>query len=158
MPRHEEKDVSFDVPRHWDDKSIVAFAAPRQAGQADQAGQPIAANLVMTRDTLGERETLGDYADRQLTELTRRLDGFELHRREELSLGGAPAVSIRFGSRGSSGPLEQRLVVVEGRRRGVCCFTATTGKADAEQNDPLFDRILGSVRFPTRAREEGEGG
>jgi hypothetical protein len=148
MPRHEEKDVSFDVPRHWDDKSIVAFAAPPQAGQA------VAGNLVMTRDTLGERETLGDYADRQLTELTRRLDGFELHRREELTLGGAPAVSIRFASRASSGPLEQRLVVVEGRRRGVFCFTATTGKADAEQNDPLFDRILGSVRFP----ERGEGG
>lgn len=150
MPRHEERDVSFDVPRHWDDKSLVAFAAPRQPGQA---GQAIAANLVMTRDTLGEKETLGDYADRQLAELARRLDGFELHRREEVSLGGAPAVAIRFGSRASSGPLEQRLVIVEGRRRGVLCFTATTGKADAEQHDPLFDRILGSVRFPARAGE-----
>ena len=149
MPRHEEKDVSFDVPRHWDDRSIVAFAAPPQAGQS------VAGNLVMTRDTLGERETLGDYADRQLTELTRRLDGFELHRREEVTLGGAPAVALRFASRASSGPLEQRLVVVAAPRRGVLCFTATTGKADAEQNDPLFDRILGSVRFPERA---GEGG
>jgi hypothetical protein len=37
----------------------------------------------------------------------------------------------------------------------VQCTTATTPKADAEQNDPLFDRILSSVRFASNeeARE-----
>ncbi|MFT3764693.1 MAG: DcrB-related protein [Minicystis sp.] len=142
MPRHEQRDISFDVPRHWDDKTIVAYAAPPQPGQT------IAANLVMTRDTLRDGETLAQYADRQLAEMARRLDAFELGGREDTSLGGAPAVSIRFTSRAAAGPLAQRLVVIEGRRRGVYCFTATTAQADAAQNDPLFDRILRTIRFP----------
>src|SRR5262245_41877393 len=108
MPRHDQRDISFDVPRHWDDKTIVAYGAPPAPGQA------VAANLVMTRDTLRDGESLGRYADRQLAELAKRLDGFALGRRDELTVGGAPAVSIRFASRGASGPLEQRLVVVEG--------------------------------------------
>ncbi len=141
MPRHEQPDVSFDVPRHWDDKTLVAYAAPASEGRAT------AANLVMTRDVLGERETLGDYADRQLSELAKRLEGFELVRREETTLSGVPAIALRFASRAPAGPLLQRLVVAEGRRRSVYCFTATTPKADAAQNDPLLDRILSTVRF-----------
>jgi hypothetical protein len=142
MPRHDQRDISFDVPRHWDDKTIVAYGAPAAPGQA------VAANLVMTRDSLQHGETLARYADRQLAEMAKRLDGFELGSRDETTLGGAPAVAVRFTSRGAAGPLEQRLVIVEGRRRGVYCFTTTTAKADAEQNNPLFDRILGTVRFP----------
>ena len=142
MPRHEQADVSFDVPRHWEDKTLVAYASPPKDGQAT------AANLVMTRDVLGERETLADYADRQLAELASRLEGFELVRREETTLGGLPAIVLRFGSKAAAGPLLQRLAVAEGRRRSVYCFTATTPKADAAQNDPLLDRILSTVRFP----------
>jgi hypothetical protein len=62
-------------------------------------------------------------------------------------------VAIRFSARASSAPLEQRLVVVEGRRRSVYCFTATTSKADADQNNPLFDRILSTVRLAALAPE-----
>ena len=151
MPRHEQSDVSFDVPRHWDDKTLVAYASPPKEGHAT------AANLVMTRDVLGEREMLGDYADRQLAELAKRLEGFELVRREETTLGGVPAIALRFASRAAAGPLLQRLVVAEGRRRSVYCFTATTPKADAAQNDPLLDRILSTVRFTfTAASDEAE--
>jgi hypothetical protein len=151
MPRHEQRDISFDVPRHWEERTIVAFAAPKEPGR--EGAQAVAANLVMTHDTLRDRETLGDYADRQLAELSKRLDAFELIRREATTLGGAPAVAIRFAARASSAPLEQRLVVVEGRRRGVYCFTATTSKADADQNNPLFDRILSTVRLGEGAKE-----
>ncbi|APR86661.1 hypothetical protein A7982_12010 [Minicystis rosea] len=149
MPRHEQRDITFDVPRHWDDKTIVAYAAPPQPGQA------VAANLVMTRDTLRDGETLAQYADRQLTEMAKRLDAFELVGREDTAVGGSPATVIRFTARAVSGPLAQRLVVIQGRRRGVYCLTATSARADAAQNDPLFDRILGSIRFP--AVEPGAG-
>jgi hypothetical protein len=147
MPRHEQKEISFDVPRHWEERTIVAFAAPKEPAQA------VAANLVMTEDRLRDGETLGDYADRQLAELVKRLDAFELVRRETSTLGGAPAVTIRFAARASSAPLLQRLVVVEGRRRSVFCFTATTARADAEQNEPLFDRILSTVRLASPPQE-----
>jgi len=151
MPRHDQSDVSFDVPRHWEDKTLIAYAAPAREGQAT------AANVVMTRDVRDPEETLADYADRQLAELAKRLEGFELVRREASTLGGLPAIVLRFASNAAAGPLLQRLVVVEGRRQALYCFTATTPKADAPQNDPLFDRILGSVRFPfARHNDAGE--
>ena len=149
MPRYEQRDVSFDVPRHWDDKTLVAFAAPAQPGQA------LAPNLVMTRDHLGEADTLHSYADRQLAELAGRVEGFELIAREDTSIGGAPAIALRFRARADKGTLEQRLVIAQGRRRGVYCFTATMSKDDAEQYGPLFDRMLSSVRFPAPAPDEG---
>jgi hypothetical protein len=142
MARYESRDISFDVPRHWDDRTLVAFAAPPHPSQA------VAPNVVMTRDTLGPTETLRAYADKQLAELAKRLDGFELGGREVTTLGGRPAVVLRFGSKGPNGPIVQRLAVVEGPRRGVWCLTLSASKADAEQSDPLFDRILSTVRVP----------
>jgi hypothetical protein len=149
MPRHQQGNVSFEVPRHWEDKTIVAFAAPAAAGQ------PASASFVMTRDTLGESDTLASYADRQLAELSQRVDGFELQSKRDTTIGGARAVAMRFTSKALAGPLVQRLVVVEDRRRAVVCFTATAPRADAAQLDPLFDRMLSGVRFlePTRSED-----
>jgi hypothetical protein len=129
---------------------MVAFAAPARPGQAT------APNLVVTRDMLGPSDTLDGYADRQLSELSKRLQEFELVARTERTLGGQPAQELHFEWLGQAGPLEQRLVIVLGRRRQLYCFTATAAKADAEQLEPLFERILSTVRFPAppRAGEE----
>jgi hypothetical protein len=137
--RHEGKDVAFDVPRDWEDKTVVAFSAPGRAG--------VAPNVVVTRDALGEGETLRAYADRQLVELAKRLDGFDLHERRDLNLGGHAAIELAFGWQGQTTALEQRLVMAANRARQVVTLTTTTAKADAKKNDPIFDRILLSVRF-----------
>ena len=142
MSRFDSRDVVFDVPRHWEDKTLVAYAAPARPGQAT------APNLVMTRDMLGPSDTLDGYADRQLSELSKRLQDFELVARSERTLGGQPAQEIHFEWLGQAGPLEQRMVIAMGRRRQIYCFTATAAKADAEQIEPLFERILSTVRFP----------
>lgn len=142
MSRYESRDVTFDVPRHWEDRTLVAFAAPAKPGQAT------APNMVMTRDSLGPEETIQSYADKQLAELSKRLEGFELDERKEQTYGGQPGVELRFTWQGSSGKLEQRLAMVVGKRRTVCCFNATMSKADAEQMNPLFDRIMSTIRFP----------
>ena len=134
----------------------AAFAAPTEPltslpGSASWDHASVTFNTALCRYLI----VYFDYADRQLAELALRLDDFELDRREQLTLGGLPAVALRFTCRSASGPLAQRLVVVEGRRRSLYCFTSTTPRADAAQNDPLFDRILGSVRFPQMAPREG---
>ena len=90
MARYESHDLSFDVPRDWVDRSVVAYAAPLPPGHA------IAPNVVMTRDQLGPGETLRAYADRQLVELARRLDGFNLASRDERTFGASPAVELQF--------------------------------------------------------------
>ncbi|MEZ4295258.1 MAG: DcrB-related protein [Polyangiaceae bacterium] len=150
MPRHQQGNVSFEIPRHWEDKTIVAFSAPSRGGK-DAAG-----SFVMTRDRLEETDTLASYADRQLAELGKRVDGFELLEKRELSVGGARAVSLRFASKAAAGPLVQRLVIVEDRRRAVVCFTATAPKADASQLEPLFDRMISGVRLEAPPSAEAE--
>lgn len=146
MPRYEQRDVSFDVPRHWDDKTLVAYAAPKRPGESSSA------SLVMTRDAMRNGETLKQYAERQLADLAQRMDAFELLGTETGTLGGLASVTLRFTAKAAAGPVEQRVVLVEGRRRSIYCFTATAPKAERDQLDPLFDRILSSVRFG-----DGEG-
>lgn len=150
MPRHNQGNLSFDVPRHWEDKTIVAFSAPSRPGQSTSA------SFVMTRDTLADADTLASYADRQLAELSGRVDGFELLEKRDLPVAGARAVSLRFTSKALAGPLVQRLVLIEDKRRAVVCLTATAPKADAAQLEPLFDRMLASVRFAQPAGENEE--
>lgn len=149
MPRHTQGNLSFDVPRHWEDKTIVAFAAPARPGQSTSA------SFVMTRDSLGDADTLASYADRQLAELSQRVDGFELIEKREAPVAGARAFSLRFTSKALAGPLIQRLVVIEDRRRSVVCLTATAPRADAAQLEPLFDRMLAGVRFSQGEGDEG---
>jgi hypothetical protein len=141
MPRYEHSDVSFDVPRDWEDRSIVAFAAPSKPGQTT------AANVVMTRDSLAPHEDIRGYGDRQLVELAKRLENFHLHQRQEITLGGLPAVELRFAWKGQNGPLEQRLVFVAGRKPLVMSFTATMAKSEATRLNPVFDRIFASMKF-----------
>src|SRR4051794_20442482 len=122
MPRHAQGNLSFDVPRHWEDKTIVAFSAPARPSQSTSA------SFVMTRDTLADSDTLASYADHQLAELSRRVDGFELVEKRESAIAGARAFSLRFTSKALAGPLVQRLVVIEDKRRAVVCLTATAPK------------------------------
>src|SRR6478672_4215595 len=106
MPRYEHADVSFDVPRDWEDRTVVAFAVPAQPGQ------PSASNVVVTRDTLRAGEAIAGYADRQLAELAKRLDAFQLLYRKEVAVGGLPGAELRFLWRGRAGELDQRLMMV----------------------------------------------
>lgn len=140
MPRFENQDLSFDYPRDWEDRSVVAFAAP------SSAGKPTATNIVVTRDKLGDEEDVKRYADRQLVEMARRLDGFQLIARNEMSVDGEPAVDVKFGWRGSAGPLVQRLTMVAKDRR-VLNVTCTAAKKDAPEFGPIFDRVVASIKL-----------
>ena len=142
MARYEHSDVTFDVPRDWNDRSVVAFAEPSKAGQRT------AANVVLSRDTLPKGETLMSYADKQLVELAKGMNGFDLRKREQKKLGGRDAIELRFGWVGGNGPIEQRLTMVAGPKDKVLTFTTTVTRSEAGKFDAVFDRILASVKFP----------
>src|SRR4051794_25733970 len=110
MSRYEHPDVAFDVPREWEDRSVAAFSAPSKPGQG------MAANLVMTRDALAANDTLRTYADRQLVELAKRLDGFDLRERREFVLAGLAAIELQFSWQGQSGAIEQRMLFAANRK------------------------------------------
>src|SRR5262245_10231868 len=143
MARYEHPEVCFDVPGEWTDRTVVAFAAPVKPGQAT------ASNIVMTRDQLAPSETLRSYADKQLAELARRLDGFKLGYREERTVSGVDAVEIRFTWKGNSGPLDQRLLMLATGKRTVLSFTATAAQAEAGHLVSVFDRVFSSITLPS---------
>jgi len=98
MPRYEHPDVSFDVPRDWEDRSVAAFSAPLPPGKTTGP------NVVLTRDKLEPGENLASYADRNLVELAQRLEKFSLVKRSDLTVSDLPAVELRFTWKGAGGP------------------------------------------------------
>ncbi len=143
MPRHDDPLVSFDVPRDWDNKTIIAYAAPVGPGGGATA------NLVMTRDRLRPDEDLLAYADRHVDELAKRLSGFSLIDSHDAEVAGRPAIHVSFQSDADDGALRQRLTMVLLPDRLVAAFTFTAPERDVDQLEPLFERILSSVRFAT---------
>jgi hypothetical protein len=146
MSRHEDKFVGFDVPRLWEDRSIIAFAAPSDSKRDGTA------NLVVTRDTPAPGETLDAYVDRQLFELSGSRDGFEQRDKQAVEISGKPGWIIHFASHGTSGPLEQRLVFAPLSDGQMLCITMTAPRADAPQLIPLFDHIVRSIALEPSKR------
>ena len=149
MPRYQDESIQFDLPRDWQDRTIVAFAAPARPGQERTA------NVVMTREELATSETLSAYVDRHVEQLTERLEGFELVERESRPLAGRSAVLLRIRSGSAPEKFEQRLTLLELPRRVVATITLTTPAEDAAQMGPLFDRILSTLRIGTQKQDAG---
>jgi len=140
MPRHEDATVSFDVPRLWDDRTIVAYRAPTD-------GDAVAPNVVVTREQLPPDADFVTFADNQVDEVARQLDGFVLHGTRELQVDGLPAVAVGFTSEDQGELVAQRMTMVQLPGSRVITITMTAAQADLAQVAPLFERILGSFSF-----------
>ena len=141
MPRHTDPLISFDVPRDWENRSIIAFAAPETD---DGRG---AANVVVTRDRLRDDQELIDYAERHLDELEASMEGFFLLNSIQEEVGGKTAFTMSFESDGPNGSLIQRLTMVQLDGRVVVSFTLTAPAREVEQLSPLFDRMVASIEW-----------
>src|SRR5690348_7828556 len=105
MSRYEHPDISFDVPRDWEDRSVAAFSAPLPPGKK------VGPNVVVTRDKLEPGENLAGYADRNLVELAQRLEKFALLKRSDITVSELPAIELRFTWKGHGGLVDQRLIM-----------------------------------------------
>ena len=155
MPRHQDKDVSFDPPSDWTDRTVVAFTAPPAISTKPAA----APNMVMTREDMRAGDTLRTHADRQLIELGKALEDFDLLESRETELGGQPAILLRYTWISQIGQLEQAMTLVQrpGENGPVATvFTTTMTPDDASRARPIFANILQSVRFDAGTRP-GQG-
>lgn len=141
MTSHQDDHLSFDIPRDWHDKSVVAYAAPAREHRASVA------NVVMTYDSLAEDEDLEGYAGRQIDLLAEQLGGFALRSHVATKVAERAARSVSFVSHGDAGPLEQRLTVIALPDGQIAALTMTAPHDEAAQMAPLFARILSSVKI-----------
>jgi hypothetical protein len=142
MPRYEHPDVSFEVPRDWDDRSVAAFAAPVPAGKK------VGPTIVLTRDKLEPGENLAGYADRNLVELAQRLEKFTLQKRSDVTVSELPAIELRFTWKGMGGLVDQRLVMCATGKRLVLSITSTAPRAAGVDMEATMNRVLATVKIP----------
>jgi hypothetical protein len=143
MPRYEHPDVSFEVPRDWEDRSVAAFAAPVPAGKK------VGPTIVLTRDKLEPGENLASYADRNLVELAQRLEKFTLQKRSDVTVSELPAIELRFAWRGAGGGLiDQRLVMCATGKRLVLSITSTAPRAAGVDMEATMNRVLSTLKIP----------
>jgi hypothetical protein len=130
---------SFVPPSGWADQTMVSFVAA--AGKKS-------ANIAVTRaplDPAGDGATLFTYTQRQLIELSRRLNAFELRESGVRKVDGCQATYLRFAWISHYGELEQSITSV---RAGdvVLAITTTAQRAHAEELRSVFDAALASFR------------
>ncbi len=142
MPRYEHPDISFEVPRDWEDRTVAAFSAPMAPGQTTSP------NVVCTRDKLLAGENLAAYADRNLVELAQRLEKFSLQKRSDITVSGLPAIELRFTWKGLKGLVDQRLVMCATGKRLVLSITSTAPRAAGVDMDGIMSRVLSTVKIP----------
>lgn len=141
--------ISFEVPDGWLDKTVVAFAAPPMP----DVPRDYLPNVVVTREPLAERESLRTHADRTLLEMAKVLESFDILESRETTLGGLPAVHVRFCWTSRIGPVEQTLTMCESpcepgdTSRFATLVTTSSHATIAARAKPLFDALLQTFRF-----------
>jgi hypothetical protein len=147
MARYQAADVSFDVPTDWQDKTVVAFAAPSKPGV-------LAPNVVLTRDTMKPDETLDAYGDRMIVDLVKNLAGFRLLAKEPRDVGVVRGIEIRFSWTGSSGkPITQHMVIAKTGARSILGLNMTCAESEAKKLEPIVSRIFASLEVVPRGPE-----
>lgn len=145
MTQHRDPLVRFDVPRDWEDRSIVAYRAPR-------TGDGLAPNLVVTRDRMLPDDDLASYAERHLRNLAGELDGFRLENTADVTVDGHEGVLVGFTSRAGDHRLAQRMTLVALPDGQVVTVTMTAAQGELGQLAPLFERIQSSLRLGPEAK------
>ena len=142
MPRYDRNGIAFDPPPHWIDKTIVAFAASEASENTP--------NIIMTEEALDARDTLRDRAERLLSEFACHLSAFDVLENEATTVGGLPAIFMRFSWVSQLGGLEQSMTLVERRasgRRTLLTFMGTSRGEEAPHMRSIFAQTLRTVRF-----------
>jgi hypothetical protein len=140
LPTYDGKDLTFEIPEGWADRSVLAFAP---APKPKKAASP---SFVVTREPIEEGETLRTFAARQLSHMATGLKEFKLRHNRDVDVSGAPAVQYEFSWAAPNGTIVQRITMAL-HETSVILFTASAPLALASGASELFDRVLASVQL-----------
>ncbi|MSP25692.1 MAG: DUF1795 domain-containing protein [Myxococcales bacterium] len=143
MAIHLDGQLAFDVPRDWQEQTVVRYAPP-QRGPGEASSQ--APELALTSDAMGADETITDHAERRLHDLAKLSDGFVLRSLERADFEARPAVRAVFGASIGGVACEHHAVFVQLRERRAATLILRAPRRDLAQLEPLFQRMLASVR------------
>ena len=141
--RYSDATIQFDVPDHWQDKTIIGFSAPRTSSKLPTDA------IVVTREKPEPGDTLATYANRQLVAHARTLSGFTLLGNRPTTLGGQPAFELAFTwvVEGNGTILHQRQFIIE-RGQTMLSVMVAALEADYAASEAQLEAILRTVSFP----------
>lgn len=152
MPRFDNRDVAFDAPEGWEDRTIIAFEAPKAAHS--HGVYPTSISLILVEK---KPVSLSTFATQQVAHLATALPKFELVSQQNVTFGGLPAIELLFNWQLSDGGVTQRMTIFE-RVGKVWSFTCSALRGAFDQNVPAFDRIARSIKFADGAPAPSSGG
>lgn len=150
MPGYKSEKIAFEAPADWEDRTIVAFAAPTVPGK-------FSPNVVLTKDTLKPGETLRAYSDKQIMELARRLEGFDLIESGDCTIAGTHGMEYRFSWKSEHAELQQHSVLFLAGNE-VMTLTGTTTEVDAPQLERAMEHVMATMHFPSTPTYSPSGG
>ncbi len=142
MPSHFDGQLALDVPRDWEELTVVRYEAPRRRS-AEPALPPARAELSLVK--MRDDEELGAHAERRLAEVAMASEGFLLRTLAPTELEGRAAFTAEVASLVDGVPVEHQVLFVQLRERRAAMLTLRAARSDLPQLAPLFRRMLASV-------------
>ncbi|OJH38154.1 DcrB-related protein [Cystobacter ferrugineus] len=144
MPLYLTNEVSLQLPDELIDKTINIFSLSDDS--------PSEFSLVIARDQLQAGERLGNLADKQLRQLSSRLQDFKLLRRDDVMIDHHPALSADYQWHSQNGLLHQRQITLltnEQTKNGrvVITITATFKSTPLPYWEEKFTAILKGLQL-----------
>jgi hypothetical protein len=133
------------IPVGWFDKTMTVYAAPIERGD------PMAANIVVSRDALGLDEDFPGYAERQAKTFAASLPGCAVLCREKGDFGKRHAERLELQWNSAAGRIHQLVVFIAAGDGVVVSFAASASVKSFEKHRPQFDDTLSRLKI-TAAR------
>jgi hypothetical protein len=139
--------MQIDCPPGWRDKSMLILSA----GQAGASG--VTPNIVVTREQLPPDlpkppdQRMNMLLDRQVDQMRNQLAGFvEVSRRLNVD-AGHPSAELKVDWTSVQAALTQSVTFVDAGDDGLMVATATAGRGEFAESEPVFREMLKSFRL-----------
>jgi hypothetical protein len=146
MARHRGPTLSFDYPRDWEDRTEVRYVAQTRRGLE---GDVVPGRAALVTERLASDESLSGYVERRLAAMASE-PGFVIREVREVRVEERPGLRVRYATVSDGAPLEHHALFVGAKERHVATLTLSSPRSELAQNEPLFERMLASVRIGER--------
>jgi hypothetical protein len=138
MPVYYIDEASLELDRSFKDETIQMLTSTNERGERT--------GLVVVREVVAPGEALEGYVDRQLENIGKELNGYELLGRRAGVVDGVPSVEVRYRWLTAGELIFQQQAFVP-HQSYVLTFTITSVFRAAEESARRFDHLLSTVRF-----------
>lgn len=134
-----DEGLSLPIPHDWRRSAAIAYSNGEEGDQG--------ISVVVRRESLDARVTLGEYSDNALVELARTMPEFALVERRTCEIDQRPAMEIRYTLKVQGKDYYQRQLYVLDIPGSVLIISSTVLASEAENHAEFFDNLISGARL-----------